>query len=196
MQRVLRAAIRLGHVRSAKPVGFWVTEFSWDSKPPDPRALPAALHARWVSEALYRMWRHNVGVVTWFKIQDDPLLGPGSTPYQSGFWTVGGARKRSLTAFRFPTVAFKRSNGIYVWGRSPTSGAGTVVVDVKVGRRWRRLGTVRANASGMFMKTYRTPIRKGYVRARFGGENSLLFSLTPARDRYVNPFGCGGAIRC
>lgn len=196
MKRVLKAAIRLGHVRSPKPVAFWVTEFSWDSKPPDPRALPAALHARWVSEALYRMWRHNVQVVTWFKIQDDPLTGPGSTPYQSGFWTVKGSRKRSLTAFRFPTVGFKRSNGIYVWGRSPTSTPGPVVVDIKVGRKWRRLGTVRANASGIFKKTYRTPIRKGYVRARFGGENSLPFSLTPVRDRYVNPFGCGGAIRC
>jgi hypothetical protein len=24
----------------------------------------------------------------------------------------------------------------------------------------------------------------------------LPFSLTPVRNRYVNPFGCGGAIRC
>ena len=193
MRRVLRAAIRLGHVRSSQPVGFWVTEFSWDSKPPDPRAVPAALHARWVSEALYRMWANGVTLVTWYKIQDDPLR---STPYQSGLYTVAGNRKRSFTAFRFPTVAFARKTGVHVWGRSPTSTPGVVVVEIKVGRKWRRLGTVRANSYGIFKKTYRTPIRKGHVRARFGRETSLPFSLTPVPNRYVNPFGCGGGIPC
>ena len=193
MRRLLRAAIRLGHVRSPRPVGFWVTEFAWDSNPPDPRALPARLHARWTAEALYRMWRNGVSVVTWFKLRDDPLR---ATPYQSGLWTVGGKRKRSFTAFRFPTVAFAKRQGIQVWGRTPTSTSGTVVVELKVGRIWRRLGTVRANGAGIFRRTYRTPYRRGNVRARFQRDASLPFSLTPVRDRYVNPFGCGGAIRC
>ena len=68
-----------------------MTEFSWDSKPPDPDALAATLHRRWVAEALYRMWVDGVSLVTWFRFEDDPLTGPGSTPYQSGFWTTGGA---------------------------------------------------------------------------------------------------------
>ena len=197
MRKVLRAAVKRGRVHSTtRSVAFWVTEFSWDAKPADPRGLPANLHARWVSEALYRMWTHGVSLVVWFKIKDEPLRGPGSTPYQSGFWTVSDKRKRSFTAFRFPTVAFIRSKGVFVWGRSPTSRPGTVVVEIKAGRRWRRLGTLTANGSGIFKRTYRTPVRKGYVRARFGGETSLPFSLTPVRDRYVNPFGCGGAIPC
>ena len=193
MRRVLRSAVRSGRVRSNGKVGFWVTEFSWDTKPPDPRALPMGLHARWTSEALYRMWKSGVSTVIWFKVQDDPLR---ATPYQSGFWTVTGQRKRSFTAFRFPTVAFPQTAGIRVWGRTPTSRPGAVVVELKVGRKWRRLGTVRANGSGIFQKTYRTPYRRGHVRARFAREASLPFSLTPVRDRYVNPFGCGGYVRC
>ena len=193
MKKLLRAAVRLGHVRSTARVQFWVTEFSWDTKPPDPRAVPAAVHARWTSEALYRMWQLGITVVVWFRIQDDPL---SVSQYQSGFFTVAGARKRSLTAFRFPVVAFPRSTGVYVWGRTPTSRGASVVVEIKAGSRWRRLGTVRAGGSGIFQKTFRTPYRKGTVRARAVREVSLPFSLTPVRDRYVNPFGCGGVIRC
>lgn len=55
MRRVLDAAMRAGHVRSAGKPRFRVTEFSWDSSPPDPNGVPTALHTRWVAEALYRM---------------------------------------------------------------------------------------------------------------------------------------------
>jgi hypothetical protein len=194
MRRVLGSAVRTGRVVSAGSVGFWVTEFSWDSNPPDPDGLPSTLHARWVSEALYRMWRNGVSVVTWYRVQDDPL---SASPYQSGFFRSNGQPKRSLTAFRFPVVAFAQRRGVYVWGRTPFGQPGTVVVEIKSGRRWRRLGTLTVGSTGIFARTYRTPIRRGYVRARVaGGGASLPFSLTPVGDRYVNPFGCGGGIRC
>ena len=193
MRALLRSSARTGRVGSRGPVAFWVTEFSWDTKGPDPRGVPTALHARWTSEALYRMWRSGVSLVTWYRIQDDPLR---ATPYQSGFFTAAGARKRSLTAFRFPTVAFGERGGLVVWGRTPTSAAGSVVVEIKTGRSWRRLGTLRANSGGIFSKTFRTPYRKGHVRARFARETSVPFSLTRVANRYVNPFGCGGTIPC
>ena len=44
----------------AGPPLFWVTEFNWDTKPPDPKGVPQRLHARWVSEVLFRMWRAGV----------------------------------------------------------------------------------------------------------------------------------------
>jgi hypothetical protein len=193
MRRLLRAAIRLGHVRSRGRVGFWVTEFGWDTRPPDPQGLPMRLHARWVSEALYRMWRNGVGVVTWFRIQDDPL---SRSYYQSGFYTASGRPKRSLTAFRFPVVALTRQGGVYVWGRTPLAQSGRVVLEIKAGRHWRRLGGVNANGNGIFARTYRTRARTGYVRARFGRETSVPFSLRYVRDRFANPFGCGGVISC
>jgi hypothetical protein len=193
MRSLLRSSVRSGRVRSNGSVGFWVTEFSWDSSPPDPDGVPSVLHARWVSEALYRMWQNGISVVTWFRLNDDPLR---TSHYQSGLWTVSWKPKRALTAFRFPVVALPQSRGILVWGRTPTSSAGRVVLEISVRGRWRPLGSLTANSAGIFTRTYRTPIRKGHVRARFARQTSLPFSLTPVRDRYVNPFGCGGVIPC
>jgi hypothetical protein len=34
MRALLKAGVRLGHVVSAHPVQFWVTEFGWDTNPP------------------------------------------------------------------------------------------------------------------------------------------------------------------
>ena len=193
MRRVLRAAIRSGHVRSSGPVQFWATEFGWDTRPPDPRGVPTALHARWVSEALYRLWQHGVAVVTWWRVVDDPFP---QGRYQSGFFTVGGARKRSLTAFRFPVVAFRRAGGVYVWGRTPTSRAGRIVVEIRAGHGWRRLGVVRAEGGGIFARTFRVGARRGSVRARFGRERSVPFSLARVPNRVVDPLGCGGGAAC
>ncbi len=195
MRSYLTSMKRKGRIASSSStVPFWVTEFSWDSKPPDPAAIPTALHQRWVSEALYRMWKNGVSVVTWFRIADDPL---SFSPYQSGFFTFGGKRKPSLEAFRFPVVALRQRRGILVWGRTPTSKGAKVIVEIKTGTRWRRLGsTLSANKYGIFTRTYRVPYTKGYVRARAVGETSIPFSLKYVKDRYVNPFGCGGAIGC
>ena len=105
MHALLLAAKRQGTVVSNGQPAFWVTEFSWDTKPPDPKGVPQRLHARWVSEALFRMWSAGVSAVIWFRLQDDPLR---VSPYQSGFFTTNGQAKYSLEAFRFPFVAFER----------------------------------------------------------------------------------------
>ena len=70
MRRLLDAAVRAGTLKSRGPVRFWVTEFAWDTSPPDPKGVPEELHARWVAEALYRMWAQGVSLVTWFLIRD------------------------------------------------------------------------------------------------------------------------------
>jgi hypothetical protein len=192
MRRYLGAAVRLGHLRPRGPLDFWVTEFGWDSSPPDPNAIPPALHARWTSHALYQMWRNDVSLATWWLVNDQPLA---QSRYQSGFYTVGGQAKLSLTAFRFPTVAFRRKGRIFVWGRTPAGRAGPVRIQVKSGRRWRTLGRVHANGHGIFQRTFRGP-KKGLVQARYYHETSVPFSLSPVRDRLVEPFGCGGEVRC
>ena len=111
MRKVLNEKVKAKKIKSSYKVEFWVTEFSWDSAPPDPDALATSLHRRWVAEALYRMWANGVSLVTWWRIKDDPLEGVGSTPYQSGFYTVDDTAKPSLEAFRFPTVALTQKNG-------------------------------------------------------------------------------------
>jgi hypothetical protein len=190
MSAVLRAATRLGHVEGQRPPQFWITEMSWDTKPPDPRAVPIALQTRWTSEALYRAWSAGVTLVTWFTLRDDPPRGD----YQSGLYYRGAtlARDRpkpTLTAFRFPFVAYVRRGGIYVWGRLPGSTSARVRIEVETGSGWRRVRVLRANRFGIFRRFLPTTIRTGYVRAVHEDQRSRPFSLKVPPDYPVPPFG-------
>jgi hypothetical protein len=197
MRRLLLAAARAGHIVSPRRPRFWVTEFSWDTNPPDPRAVPVALHARWTAEALYRMWRQGVSLTTWFLLRDDTLSGPHPSVYESGLYFrcargIGCDRpKPALRAFRFPLVAFRSGKRVRVWGRTPGGQRRRVIVEQRRGRGWRRLTRLRANRYGIFVAKPRSRSR-GAVRARLTGRNrdrSLPFALGPTPDIHVHPFG-------
>ncbi len=193
MQRLLTAAIRAGHVVHSRPVAFWVTEFSWDTNPPDPKGVPIRLHARWVAEALFQMWRSQVSLVTWFRLADEPLA-KGS--FQSGLYfqpaSNGLSRgKPALTAFHFPFVAYRNDGVVSVWGRTPSSSQGAVSVEQRVRGRWQTLRVIRAASSGIFRARV-NPRGGGDMRARLVGHRdaSLPFSLHRPPDLILeNPFG-------
>ena len=201
MTRLLMAAQSAGHIASAAPVQFWVTEFGWDSRPPDPNGVPIGLLARWVSESLYRMWSADVSLVTWFQLRDAavPPGGDDATTYQSGLYYNGGVGiesdrpKLSLTAFRFPFVAFKNGRRAKVWGRTPESTPYGIVIERgnAKGNRWRALGVLTADEHGMFTANLKLGQGGQYIRARLIGTKttSLPFSLVVPPDYPVNPFG-------
>ena len=194
MKRGLNAAIQQKRFASRGPVAFWVTEFGWDTAPSDPKGVPLQLHARWVSEALYRMWYAGVSLVTWYRLRD----GPPDGPVQSGLWfRCGGGiacdtpKPDSLKAFRFPFVAFRSGKSrVRVWGRTPDGVAGKVAIERSAKGKWRKLRTLKVGANGVFRKRLRGP-RKGSIRARLlaSGEKSVGFSLKRPPDMPVNPFG-------
>jgi hypothetical protein len=213
MNRLLRAAVRAGNVVHSRPVAFWVTEFSWETRPPDPQGVPLARHARWTSEALYRMWRSGVSLATWWLLRDRPFpaavnqsglyyCGARSTADDSVCWgssVVGDAAKgRTIQALRFPFVAFPRSGGLFVWGRTPASKAGRVAVQVRFGSRWRTVARPRTDRYGIFMRTLRVGAGGRMVRARLlRGEISVPFRAVRTRDvPLLHPFGCGGGLAC
>jgi hypothetical protein len=199
MTQLLRAADRAGKIQSRfGRVPFWVTEFSWDSKPPDPGGLPWKIHARWVAEGFYRMWKAGVSTVLWFALRDQALgANPGDT-YQSGLYLPAGniandTPKRALAAFQFPFVALKRRRGgIFVWGRTPGSTGGGVRIELSRGGGFRRIARLRADRNGIFTKVLRTRSRRGSVRAKAAGQTSLPFSLKYVKDFYIPPFGGSG----
>ncbi len=175
---------------------FWVTEFGWDTAPADPKGVPLGLHARWVSEALYRSWSAGVSLFVWYRLRDGPIGGA----VQSGLWlrcATGIAcdqpKRASLQAFRFPFVAFRSGKRVRVWGRTPAGLRGRVTIERSVRGRYRRLRRLRADRTGIFKARFRGP-RKGHLRARIGrrGEVSVPFSLKRPPDRPVNPFGSTG----
>jgi hypothetical protein len=192
MRRTLMAGVRAGNVVTSQPVGFWVTEYGWDTNPPDPGGVPIPLHTRWVAEGLYRAWTHGVTLVTWHQLRDEPMA---TSFYQTGLFFGANAiandrPKPAFRAFRFPVVAIPQKNGVMVWGRTPFGRPGTLVVEQSFRGGWKTLARMPANRFGIFQRTFRTSAT-GHVRARllFGGEQSVPFGVRPVPDRFFNPFG-------
>ncbi len=197
LRRLLKVGVRRGRITSTGPVRFWVTEFGWDSAPADPQGVPAALHARWVSEALYRSWNAGVSLFVWYRLRDGAATGA----VQSGLWfrceagiACDKPKTRSRQAFRFPFVAFRARKRVQVWGRAP-GGATRAKVAIERPRRgkWRRVKVLRSDSTGIFRARLRGP-RRGFLRARLLStrEASVRFSLKRVRDRPFNPFGSTG----
>lgn len=156
VHRLLNAAVRAGRVVSRRPVGLWVTEFSWDTRPPDldPLIVPIRLQARWVAEALYRTWKEGVTFFTWLALRDNPYP---FDPVQSGLYFRGGdsltrdAPKPALAAFRFPFVAYRqRGGGASIWGRTPVEKRAQVTVEASSGGGWRQVARVTTDRYGIF----------------------------------------------
>lgn len=195
MRSLLTAAAKSGHVRSRGGPAFWVTEFSYDSKPADPKGLAPELHARWVSEALYRMWKEGVSHVTWFLLRDEPF--PDGM-FQSGLYLrsssgiAGDRPKLALRAFRFPFVAFwERSGSISYWGRTPAGVRKSVVVEQKAGGGWRSVAEPSVDRYGIFVGRIIDVRGSGTLRARLanGGDFSQPFSLEVTKDFRFCPWG-------
>jgi hypothetical protein len=192
MKRVLNAGVRTGNIKSDRPMQFWVTEFSWDSSPPDPKGVPVNLEARWVAEALYRMWSSGVSLVTWFLLRDEP---PPTSYFQSGLLFQGRnvrttRPKPAFSAFRFPLVGLPSGGGFLVWGRTPAGKPGRVLVEQSFKGGWTRLGILRTNGFGIFQRSFSNPA-SGFVRARLLGsrDRARPFGLKPVPDRFFYPFG-------
>jgi hypothetical protein len=203
LQTLLAAADKAGHIKGQfKRTQLWVTEFSWDSSPPDPGGLPMKILTQWTAEVLHQAWTAGVTKFFWYGLRDEPLTNaPGTV--QSGLYfradtLAGDQPKEVLITFRFPFVAFARKphrgkgGGLEYWGRTPTSQAGTIVLEAYRGGRWARLARVKADRVGIFHGTLKSSYgrgRKGAVRALFGGHQSVPFPMKRVGDFRHRPFG-------
>jgi hypothetical protein len=220
--KLIRSAARAKHITNKAgnhSVRLWITEFSWDSKPIDPIAVPSALHVRWTTESLYRAWQLGIDVVLWGQLRDYPIgTSKFYGQYQSGLFycddspiiddpctptmdpAVTGPHvtaKPSLQAFRFPFVAYARNGHVKIWGRTPSSKSISVSIQRHASSGWKSWkGPFTAGAGGIFQKTYSSPLKRGKLRAVVSAEASRAFSLVRPPDKTVIPFGCGGAVAC
>jgi hypothetical protein len=191
MTVTLRAAERAGHIKATSGrARFWVNEFSWDSSPPDKCSPPMSLLNRWIPEAFYRMWASGVDTIAWYLLMDQP---PTLSFYQSGLYfqsaqLASAKPKPFFEAFRFPFVALRRGSGVYVWAHTPVARKGTVVIQQAVGRRWKKVRSLRADRYGIAQAVLRVrPV--GQFRALLGRERSLPYSMQVPPDQFFNPFG-------
>ena len=199
LQELLHAADRAGRIKGRfGPGSTWITEFSWDSKPPDPGGLQMKILTRWTAMAMYRAWSAGISRFFWYSLRDSPGEPAFNLTIQSGLYfraeSIDQDRpKRVLGAFRFPFVAIAKGEGaISFWGRTPTSQAGKVLIEAKGPGGWKNVVGVRAARSGVF----NVRIGPGSVgglngpfRASFRTETSPAFSLKEVRSFHQPPFG-------
>jgi hypothetical protein len=167
LTRVVRKAVHSGRALPRRHKGLWVSEFSYDSNPPNPYAVSTYTQARWLEEVFYVFWRQGVSTAIWYLIRDS-----GGKRYVidyfSGVYFHHGRRKPSFTAFRFPFVVM----GSTAWGISPE--AGTVLVQRRSGHSWKTLFRKRVKADGVFTHSVPTSLH-GSFRATVDGESSLVW---------------------
>jgi hypothetical protein len=205
LQKLVRAADRAGRIKGrSRNTQIWATEFSWDSKPPDPGGLPMRIETRWTAEALHEAWLAGVSGFFWFGLADFPREGrPTSENIESGLYFRGATLARNrpkkvMYAFRFPFVAYSVKQGLTFWGRTPTSTGGRVVIQALEHGHWRQVAATHANGSGVFLGKVRTSYGRGEhgrVRALYRGETAIPFSLTPVKEFYQPPFGAKRSLR-
>lgn len=201
LRALLRAAESAKRIKGAKRrVPLWITEFSWDSKPPDPGGLPMKTLVRWTAEAMHGAWSAGVGNFFWFSLNDEARDGsrPFNETLESGLYFRGATLdqdrpKPVLAAFRFPFVAYSaKGSRLSFWGRTPTSRPGRVKIQIQRGKKWRTIAVARAAKSGVFRGSVRTRYgadRRGAARAVFAGQRAPSFSMRPVKDFYHPPFG-------
>jgi hypothetical protein len=200
LQELIAAADRAGRIKGRfKRTPLWITEFSWDSKPPDPGGVPMRILRRWTAEALYQAWRAGVTRFFWFSLRDsarNPKV-PFNESLESGLYFRGDAieedrPKPHMYAFRFPFVAYSRKDGFSFWGRTPISRGGLVRIQIRKGGNWRTATVARADRHGIFegeVEGFYGRKKRGWVRARYRKEIAVPFSLKPVRDFWQPPFG-------
>ena len=172
--RILHVAERAQHALPAGPKRIWVTETSWDSKPPDPHGIPVETQARWLEQEFYVLWRQGVDTVLWLQIIDDPPVPNYASSYQAGLYYRSGKAKPAAQAFRFPFVTQRIDAGhVDVWGRAPVGG--TLSIELQSGRRWKV--TRRASVGKHQLFSLKISLRgSAILRGQIRGQTSLTWS--------------------
>ena len=167
----LRVAERTGRALPRGHKRLWVTEFAYDSKPPDPLGVPSARHARWTEDALYLLWRQGVDAVMWFNLRDQAPVPSYAASYQSGLYLRDGRAKPALRAFRFPFVTERIGTArLRAWTKVPA--AGRLAIQRRTGAGWRTIVTQRVRRGDVVLLHLRLR-GVAMLRARVGARVSI-----------------------
>ncbi len=187
-----RVSQRFGRTPKGGGVPLYLTEYGYQTDPPDPTGVSLAKQAAYLNQAEYLMWRNaRVRTLTQFLLVDDKPVAGAATPleayggtFQSGLLTRAGKAKPALKAYGLPVFlpqrSVRRGRRLRVWGlvRPATNGkAPTVQVQVRTGSAaYRTVRTVRgSSARGYVWAT--VPVRRsGALRLRWRGPGGVIMS--------------------
>ena len=186
-----RVFLRYANARAGR-VPLFLTEFGYQTRPPDRLGVTPAQQAAYLNHAEYIAWR-NGGVRTlaqFLLLDDEP---PVERTFQSGLKTLGGRRKPAYGAYRRPIHVvdrrLRRGQALTVWGLDRTVADGSrpraqVQFRRRGSSRWRTVATARGDAGkGYVLRRLRAP-GIGAVRLLWSGRASrpVTVAVAPRRD--------------
>jgi hypothetical protein len=166
--RVTKLLSRLrskGRIQRSWPI--WITEFGFQSRPPDPYATPIKKIPGFMGESEFIAYK-NPRVVSFsqYPLVDDPGRYAG---FQSGLRFHNGKKKTGVFA-AFERPFFARQSGsshVELFGGIRAAGGGSVTLETRTSAnaKWTSLGTASLNARGYFDKRVKvTRVSKRYFR--------------------------------
>jgi hypothetical protein len=181
--RSLSKLLRRVRARFGFGGGFplYLTEFGYQTDPPDPLGVTPRQQARFLNQAEYLTYRNrSVRTLSQFLLYDD--APPVGMTFQTGLAFRGGAAKPAQAAYAFglflPAPRVRRGGRLHVWGllRSAPNGQAHRVDVLFRARgshgRYRRIARLRTQAARGYVDGHVRVRRSGSIRLRWGGVRS------------------------
>ena len=157
LHRVVKTLNKLGRKNRVKRrrMKVWVTEFGFQTNPPDIFQTPIRKVPRFMGWSEWLMWRNpRVASHSQYLLRDEP----DNSSFQTGIRFADGKAKPGVyNAYRLPFfVRHRGGRKVEVWGGIRAAGAGRqVTIQSRRGGKWRKLGTARTAKRGYFRKRFR-----------------------------------------
>ena len=146
---------------------IWLTEYAYQTNPPDRFGVSPELQARYVGEAARRVYAaRRVDMLIHYLYRDEP----DPARWQSGLETLDGRPKPALYATMLPLAQIgRRGERTTVWGQvRPGEGRQRYLLQQQVNGRWVNIGrSARTDRNGYFRRT---------VRAAKGSQLRVFYS--------------------
>ncbi len=188
LHRLMSGAARRGRIGRGK--GVWVTEFGFQTRPPDPDGVSLDNQARYINESDRLFYGdRRIRSVAQYGLTDEPRRDVFNTALRFTR-SRGGREKPSYAAYRVPLVVTRRSgNSVEVYGQARPSrllrgGPVTrVAVQMQIGGVFTTVTQPLTNSRGIFRVNVN---RSGAARARWrlvwqNGDTGEFFTSRVAR---------------
>ena len=155
LHRLMDGAARRGRISRGK--GIWVTEFGYQTKPPNSIGVSLAAHARYINESDRLFFAdRRVRSVAQYELVDAPQTNLANTGLRFAR-SLGTQQKPAYGAYRLPIVVTRRSaSTVEIYGQVrpsrqlPGGPFTTPLVQVSQGETFVTVATPTTNQRGIF----------------------------------------------
>jgi hypothetical protein len=138
-----------GRIRGSWPI--WITEFGFQSRPPDPYATPLKKIPGFMGESEYIAYKNSrVSSFAQYPLVDD---AGGVAGFQSGLRFHNGKQKPGVfAAFQRPFFARQSGSRVELFGGIRAAGGGSVTLQTRTSTKgkWQTLRSAGLNSRGYF----------------------------------------------